>query len=125
MDRTKTAEVKLPPGGIVPENLCRDLEKFAAWEPADSPRAIAMREAADVLRKLPVRQRDADRIDNSAFAIQSYRIDTDEESKGLRIVFYNLAGQKSILGFMELRSPAAYDFATDVLKNYDQIEGIK
>lgn len=125
MDRTKTAEVKLPPGGIVPETLVRDLEKFAAWEPADSPRATAMREAAEVLRKLPVRQRDTDRIDNKDFAIRAYRIDTAEEAKEMRIVFYNLAGQKSVLGYLELKAPAAYDFANDVLQHYDQLEGIK
>lgn len=125
MDRTTTAEIKLPPGGVVPENLVRDLEKFAAWEPADSPRAVAMREAASVLAKLPVRQRDSDRIDSPAFKINSYRIDTDEESKAMRIVFFNLAGEKSTLGYLELSSDGAYTFSHKVLAKYDQLEGIK
>lgn len=125
MDRTKTAEVTLPPGGIVPETLCRDLEKFAAWEPADSPRAVAMRDAAKVLATLPTRQRDKDRLDSDAFEIKGYRIDTSDESKAMRIVFFNLVGQKSVLGYLELSSDGAYNFATDVLKHYDQVEGIK
>ncbi len=116
---------KIAPGGVVPENLCRDLEKFAAWEPADSPRAVAMREAAATLRKMPVVMSDHKRIDDAAFAIQSYRIDTSVESKDMRIVFFNLAGQKTLLGYLEMKAPASYDFATDVLKHYDELEGIK
>lgn len=125
MDRTKTAQVTFPPGGIVPENLCRDLEKFAAWEPADSPRAVAMRDAAKVLASLPTRQRDDDRLDSNAFEIKGYRIDTSDDPKAMRIVFYNLAGQKSVLGYLELSSDGAYNFSSDVLKHYDKLEGIK
>lgn len=122
---TKQIEVTLPPGGIVPETLCRDLEKFAAWEPADSPRAVAMREAAKVLATLPTRQRDKDRLDNDAFEIKCYRIDVSAESKAMRVVFYNIEGQKSVLGYLELSSDGSYNFANDVLKHYDEIEGIK
>lgn len=125
MDRTKAAEVTLPPGGVVPENLVRDLEKYAAWEPADSPRAVAMRDAAKVLAALPTRQRDADRLDSDAFEVKGYRIDTSAESKDMRIVFFNKVGQKIVLAYLELSSSGAYDFATDVLKRYDVLEGIK
>lgn len=122
---TKESEVKLPPGGIVPEGLVRDLEKYAEWEPKDSPRAIAMRLAADTLKSLPTRQRDHDRLDSKAFEIKGYRLDVAEESKALRIVFFNMIGQKNVLGYLELSAPGAYDFSADILKRYDQLEGIK
>lgn len=122
---TKQADVTMPPGGTVPENLVRDLLKFAAWEPVESPRATAMREAAAVLAKLPTRQSDDSRLKDKVFAVSGFRIDTSNESKQMRIVFFHKPGNKQVLGYMELESPGAYDFATDVLKYYDQIEGIK
>lgn len=116
-----------PIGGVTPENIVRDLEKFAAWEPADSPRAIAMREAAAVLRALPVKQSDAKRLDDDAFAIAGYRIDIDDESKEktMRIVFFGDKGNQRVLGYRILNTSDAYDFSTRIMSDYDKLEGIK
>lgn len=125
MDRAKTAEIASPPGGIVPENLVRDLRQFAAWEPSDSPRAEAMLRAADVLSTLPVKQTDSQRIKNDAFAIRGYRIDTSVEAKCMRIVYFHEKGNQGVSGVLELQSNNAYEFAHDILKRYDEVEGIR
>lgn len=111
--------------GIVPENLVRELDKMAGWEPADSPRAIAMKQAADVLRDLPTRQTDSQRLDNPLLQAKGYRADTDEENKEARLVFFGDRGQKRVIGYMLLTTPETYDFGTYLLKQYDKLEGIK
>lgn len=112
-------------GGIVPEGLVADLDKFSTWEPADSPRAAAMKLAADTLRKLPTKQSDRARFDNQDFSVKGYRIDTNAEDREMRIGFFHAPGQTQLLGYMHLTSSEAYEFAHTVLKNYDTVEGIK
>lgn len=113
------------PGGIVPEGLVKRLDTMVTWEPADSPRAAALREAADVLRKLPTRFGDAARLEDGRFEAKGYRIDSDDDEKQLRLVFYSTAGQRDVLAYMLLDSAEAYEYATAILKNYDRMEGIK
>lgn len=121
LDRPKATEMI---DGVVPEGLIKRLDSMVNWEPPDSPRAAAIREAADVLRNLPPKQSDAKRLDNLALAIKGYRIDTSEDPKEMRIVFFGLHGQKHVLGYLTFDSSEAYEFASGILRNYDELEGI-
>lgn len=112
-------------GGVVPEGLVKRLDTMATWEPDDSPRAAALREAADTLRAWPPKQSDGKRLENPAFEINGYRVDPAENIKQMRIVFYGEHGQKQVLGHLTLDTPEAYEFAALILKNYDALEGIK
>jgi hypothetical protein len=61
---------------------------------------------------------------NEAYQATGYRIDLDEESHSMRMVFYQ-GDQKNVRSFLLLDSPEAYDMAHNVLKKYDILEGIK
>lgn len=111
--------------GIVPEGLVRDLDKMVGWEPADSPRGIAMKQAADVLRNLPTLQSDSKRLENHTLQAKSYRADTDGDNKEMRLVLFGDRGSKRVLGFMLLTTAETYEFAQYLLKQYDTMEGIK
>lgn len=113
------------PGAQVPENLVRDLEKMATWEPKESPRAAAMLEAADVLRHLPVRQSDEARIDSPALRFKGYQMHSNVTRKIMRIVCFGKEAQRDVRGYFELDPTEAYEFAHTILKNYDKLEGIK
>lgn len=69
-------------------------------------------------------QSDAQRLNDPAMQTKGYRIDTDVESKTMRIVFFGQHGQTDIRGYMVLDAPESYDFGSLVLKNYDRLEGI-
>lgn len=112
-------------GGIVPEGLVKRLDTMAGWEPADSPRAAAIREAADVLRTLPTRQSDGVRLHDPHFQSHSYRIDSNKEEGEMRLVIFRNSGQQQVLGYMVMTTPESYELAQVVLKNYDLLEGIK
>lgn len=120
-----TAQTEIPVAGIVPEGLVKRLDHIATWEPADSPRAIAIKEAADTLRNMPVRMRDSARIEDERFRVKSYRIDASVEGKELRIVLFADHNQKNVCGVLTFDSTEAYEYAQLILKNYDKIEGIK
>lgn len=122
LDRAEVAEMS--PGGIVPEGLVKRLDSMVGWEPSDSPRAVALKEAADVLRNLPKKLSDERRLDDPAFQSRSYRIDTHQESSTMRIVYYGQSGQKEVLAFAVLSTPESYEMAQAILKNYDKLEGI-
>jgi hypothetical protein len=107
------------------QKVIADLTKFADWEPADSPRAAAMREAADVLRQLAPRQSDSDQLEDTALQAVGFRLDVEHESKQLRIAFFKDRGQKGLLGYMVLECPEIYDLGTDLIRRYDQLEGIE
>lgn len=54
-----------------------------------------------------------------------YRLDLNEESRLLRVVFYTkVDGKEKALGYIVLNSPDAYTFASKVLHKYDILEGI-
>lgn len=125
MAHVQASAHEISAAGIVPEGLVKRLDHIATWEPADSPRALAIKEAADVLRNMPVRLRDSARIEDPRFAIKSYRIDTSVEAKEMRIVLFAEHGQRNVIGVLTFDSPEAYEYATIVLKNYDKLEGIK
>lgn len=108
----------------VPPGLVALLDKMTTWEPSDSPRAAAIKQAADVLRKLPTRQTDADRLDSPAFQSKGYRIDTDVEAKNLRLVMFGASDNKQVLSYTLLDTPEVYEFASKLLKSYDELEGI-
>lgn len=116
-----------PASGIVPEGLVKRLDHILTWEPADSPRGLAIKEAADVLRHMPVKMRDAERMEDSRFAVKSYRVDTSlaEDAKEMRIVMYAEHAQKNVIAVLTFDSVEAYEYAQIVLKNYDKLEGIK
>jgi hypothetical protein len=111
--------------GVVPEGLVRDLDRMVTWEPADSPRAAAMKQAADVLRNLPTLQSDAKRLENQTLQAKSYRADIDEDNKEARLVFFGDHGSKRVLGFMLMTTAETYELAQYLLKQYDSMEGIK
>ena len=116
---------KYEAASIVPEGLVQRLDTMVGWEPPESPRAAALKEAADVLRKLPTRQTDSDRLKDPLFVVEGYRIDTNTEAKGMRIIFFGEPDDKKVLAVTTLRSSDAYEFAQDILKKYDILEGIK
>lgn len=113
------------PGGIVPEGLVKRLDTMSGWEPPNSPRAEALKEAADVLRTLPTIQKDGERLHDPHFQSHSYRIDSNKEEGEMRLVIFRNSGQKQVLGYMVMTTAESYELAQVVLKNYDQLEGIK
>lgn len=63
------------------------------------------------------------RVDRPEVAqVKGYRIDMDQEKHAMQIVFFDK--DRKALAALPLASPAAYDFAHDVLKKYDILEGI-
>lgn len=122
LDRPEAAQVI---GGVVPEGLVKRLDAMVGWEPADSPRAAAIKEAADVLRHLPTRQSDEKRLDDPLFLAKGYRIDTDDSAKQMRVVVFGEHGNKRVLSYSLLEANEAYEMASAILKNYDTLEGIK
>lgn len=113
------------PGAAVPEGLVDRLVHFQQWVLPGSPIQQALKDAAAALSALPVKSSDASRLKNEAFLAKGYRIETNEKDKEMRLVFYNERGGKGTVAYMVLESPEAYEFATDVLKNYDRLEGVK
>ena len=60
-----------------------------------------------------------------ALAATGYRLDLNEDSRLLRVVFYTKAdGKENVVGYLVLNSPDAYTFASKVLHQYDILEGI-
>lgn len=82
-------------------------------------------EVAQVSAPIPTRKEDEARLDEEAFAVKSYRVDTCVEEKEMRLCFFGEHGQRRLLGYLTVDSPEAYEFASLVLKNYDKLEGIK
>jgi hypothetical protein len=70
-------------------------------------------------------QTDNDRLEDAAYLAKGYRVETDDESKDMRLVLFGERGLKHILGFMVMTAPESYELATCILKNYDRLEGIK
>jgi hypothetical protein len=101
-----------------------DLTKFADWEPADSPRAIAMRDAAEWMRQFAPRHGADDPLDDPALQARSYAIETHAPTKTMRFSIYRENGQKGLLGYTILESPEIYELGTDLIKRYDKLEGI-
>lgn len=131
MDRPKAAQVTqiiqalAARGDKAIAQSIADLDKFANWEPTDSPRATVMREAADILRKLAPRQPGGDPLDDPALQAKSFRIDTETDAKELRLAIYSDWDQKGLLGYMILATPEIYDLGTDLIRRYDNLEGIE
>lgn len=100
-----------------------DLEKFAGWEPRESPRAAAMHEAAGLLRLLGPRPKHV--LDDPNFQARGYQIDMDTRNHQLRLSFFRERQQKGPLGFIILEAPEIYDLGRDLIKHYDNLEGIK
>lgn len=69
-------------------------------------------------------QSDAQRLNDPAMQARGYRIDTDTDSKTMRIVFFGQHGQTDIRTYMVLDTPESYEMAALILKNYDRLEGI-
>lgn len=112
-------------GAVVPEGLVERLDKMRAWVLPGSPIEDVLAESADVLRKLPVRSGDADRINNPDFLAQSYSIETADEEKEVRLSMFTRHGQRGLLSYMVMGSSEAYELAHAILKAYDSVEGIK
>lgn len=70
-------------------------------------------------------QTDTKRLDDPAYCAKGYRVETDDNAKDMRVVFYGDSGAKNVIGWMILTSPEAYDMASTILRNYDRMEGIK
>jgi hypothetical protein len=107
-----------------PAKVIADLTKFAEWEPADSPRAITMRDAALALSQLAPRQAGQDPLQDPALHAKSYRIETHPATKELRLAVFRESGHKGVLGYLVLASPEIYDLGTELIKTYDRLEGI-
>ncbi len=109
-----------------PAKVIADLDKFAQWEPPESPRAVAMREAAAALRALAPRQPIKNPLDDPEFQACGYKTElSKDDDKLLRLTFYGATGNRRPLGFMILRSPEVYDMSTHLLRKYDELEGIE
>jgi hypothetical protein len=104
-----------------PAQVIAALTKFADWEPPDSPRAKAMRDAALTLRQLAPQAGDED----SELHATSYAIETHKPTKELRLSFFKDLDQKGLLGYLVLESPEVYDLGMYLIKNYDKLEGIE
>lgn len=115
----------LPPAGIVPEGLVKRLDTIATWEPADSPRAAAIKEAADVLRNMPIKLNDKKRLVSPAFQADGYRIETDVGRKEVRFICYENTDRTNLLAYLVFDSAEAYEFAGTILKAYDKVEDVK
>lgn len=128
-----------------------ELEKFAGWEPPESPRAAAMLEAAAVLRsadamvdsaneacevatKLLEKQtalleRHTAQLEkhNNDPNLEAYAFDTslNGDEKKMRLSIYRESNKTGLLGYMIFTAPEVYDFAQEFLGEYDQLEGIK
>lgn len=100
--------------------IITELEKFADWEPKDSPRALAMRSAATALRQLS-----GGAIEDPSLQAKSLSIEVEPDTKELRLAIYREHKQEGLLGYLILETPEVYDLGTDLLKRYDKLEGIK
>lgn len=65
------------------------------------------------------------KLKDERFQIHRYGTQTNDEKKTGRIIFYGDETDKSIIGFMLFESPdEMYDFASQILKGYDALEGL-
>lgn len=99
------------------------LDRPETIESARESYAKALTSAADAIRILS-KQRALTPEVNEAYQATGYRIDLDEESHSMRIVFYQ-GDEKNVRSYLVMDSPEAYDMAHHVLKKYDTLEGIK
>jgi hypothetical protein len=113
-----------PIAGIVPEGLVGRLESFQKWVLPGSPIEDVLKEAADVLRKLPPKLSDKQRLESLTFESNGYRIDSDCKSKTIRIVYFAKHNESGVLAYRLFDSSDAYEFAGRVLKAFDHVEGI-
>lgn len=107
------------------DKLIGELKKYADWEPPDSPRSKAMREAAEALTVAKKIIADSTPTDDDKLMAKSYRIETSEEYSQLRIYLFNDRAQRNTLGYLQCESAEVYDLGTSLLKHYDKLEGIK
>lgn len=63
-------------------------------------------------------------LDNPMLRATGYRVQTDEDSKEMRISFFHGA-EKNIIAWMILPTPEVYGLAERCLQCYDKLEGIK
>lgn len=104
-----------------PAQVIAALTKFADWEPLDSPRAKAMRDAALTLRQLAPQSGDED----AELQAKGYSVETHKPTKELRLAIFKDRDQKALLGYLILESPEIYDLGTELIKHYDKLEGIE
>jgi hypothetical protein len=101
------------------ESCARHLE-LAAHE-IRRLRNVAMGKAADYYRG-----GNGNRLDDPAYAAQSYQVDVCPEDRCLRIQFFSGPQQQGdMLAYFEMESPDVYDFSTLLMRDYDKLEGIE
>jgi|ERR1700726_2496128 len=105
-----------------PAKVIADLTKFADWEPADSPRAIAMRNAVLTLSQLAPRQAGQDPLIDPTLHAKNYSVEAHPATKEVRLAIFR---EGRVLGYLVLASPEIYDLGTELIKNYDKLEGIE
>jgi hypothetical protein len=114
MDRAKAAQMTI----ISPEGL--RVRADAMRKRGDESCARHLELAADALAGPSPR----DPLDDPSFQALSFQIDTTNETRELRLAIYRDRDQKSLLGYMVLTSPEVYELGTDLIRYYDQLEGI-
>src|SRR5258708_20543882 len=70
MDRTTTAEIKLPPGGVVPENLIRELRSEEHTSELQSPDHLVCRLLLEKKKRIYIMIKHS--VSNTATSLSSY-----------------------------------------------------
>lgn len=65
---------------------------------------------------------EAEKIGEPSLEVGRYRLDAEEQSKLIRFVYVSKTGK--VLGWTILKSEDAYNFAADILRKYDHVEGL-
>jgi hypothetical protein len=134
----------------LPEAIA-ELEKYAAWEPPESPRAAAilravatMKEANEATLALiessknlaektnnllqataPATSTETGTLDDPGLQGHAYATQYDSERKVARLALYMKPDKKKLLGYILLSTPEVYDMAQNLLDKYDKMEGIE
>lgn len=121
VDRPEAAEVNKPilVECVTPEGLRARAEIMRKQGDESCARHLEL--AAAEIEKL----RKPKRLDDDSVCAHSFGTAVNTDCKEMRLAFYAKAKQKDLLGYMLFDPPEAYEFAHVILKEYDELEGIK
>jgi hypothetical protein len=85
----------------------------------------AFKDAADAIRILSKPKKRGSPLRDPALEAHGYGTSLDEEAGEMRLIFYKESGGRGVMGYMHLDGPGCYEVASDLLRQYDILEGVK